>query len=295
MLLLLLAVHLLLMLLYAIAVVMGYSRMHWLHLLLALMLPFAGEICLLLAEMNPVPAKPLYVSPFTENALQEAAVSGATLPADWRERIHGSEDTARAFLLDMISSRCDDLVPLLYEALQVGSSEVCHIAAATMMKLHHQHEQTIAEAQQRYACQPGNVQYLCAVIDALDTCRVSGLNVGEVLRQIEQEECEAILQYLSLRHEDTVYRQKLISLLTRSDPAQAVQQAQCLMNLAPGDIVTWELALQAHHAAGMEIQVQELLWQMRYHPACCAVDQRGKLEELENTYGAETSCISPAK
>lgn len=287
-LLLLLGIHALLMLFYAIAVAKGYSRMHWLHLLLALLLPFAGEVCLLIAEMNAVPSKPLYVSPFTEHTPREAASSGAPLPSDWRERIHGNADDARAFLLDMIGCQSTGLVPLLYEALNARSSEVCHIAAATMMKLHHQHEQTIARAQQRYACHPGNIQHLCAVIDALDAYRASGLNVGEVLHHIEQEESDAILQYLSLRHEDTVYRQKLIPLLIRLDPAQAVQQAQCLMTLAPDAPSTWVLALQAHHAAGMDGQVAELLRQMRYCAAFRPADRRGQLEELENTYVPKT-------
>lgn len=285
---LLLGIHALLMLFYAIAVEKGYSRMHWLHLLLALVLPYIGEICLLIAEMNCIPSSPVYVSPFNKEASEEQLSEGLRLPSDWRERIHGNEEEARAFLLKMIGGNCEELVCLLHEALHAQSSEVCHIAAITLMKLRNQYEKDIIASQKRLECHKSNILSLEAVIDSIDAYRISGLNDGELLRNIEQEEIDHIERYLSVRQADTEYRRKLIALLLHENPNRAFEQSRLQMELAPESFDSWELALAACYAAGMNEQLENLLQGMRFSNAFHSPDGVKKLEELESRYAQKT-------
>lgn len=285
--LMLLGIHALLMLLYAIAVDNGYSKMHWLHLLLALMLPYIGEICLLLAEVNDIPSRPVYVSPLHQEASREKPSETFRLPADWQERIHADEEDARAFLLKMIGGQCENLVCLLHEALHSPSSEVCHIAAITLMKLRNQYEQDIIAAQAHLERHRSNILSLKAVIDAIDAYRTSGLNEDELLHNIAQEEIGYIGRYLSVRQADTEYRQTLISLLIPDHPDQAAAQARLLLELSPSSVSSWELALAAHHAAGMQEQMQHLLPGMRFSNAFHSPDGMEKLKELESRYAQE--------
>lgn len=286
--LLLLGIHALLMLFYAAAVEKGYSRMHWLHLLLALMLPYAGEICLLIAELNYIPLRPVYVSPFNEQSPSEHPSNRMELPDDWRACIHGNEEEARVFLLKMIGGNCEKLIPLLHEALHAQSSEVCHIAAITLMKLHNQYEKAIIASQKQWDCQKSNVLNLKAVIDSIDAYRLSGLNEGELLNNIEQEEIDYIERYLSVRRADTEYRRTLIALLIHENPHRAVEQSKLQLELAPESIANWELALSAYHAAGLDEQLQDLLRRMRFSSAFHSPNGISKLEELESFYVQKT-------
>lgn len=285
---LLLGIHALLMLFYAIAVENGYSRMHWLHLLLALMLPYIGEICLLIAELNYIPSKPVYVSPLNKEATSEKPSEGLRLPSDWQERIHGNEEEARVFLLKMISGQCEDLVCLLHEALHAQSSEVCHIAAITLMKLRNQYEKAIIASQKQLECHGSNILSLKAVIDSIDAYRTSGLNEGELLRNIEQEEIDYIERYLSIRQADTEYRQTLIALLIHKNPIQALEQSRLQLELAPESINSWEWALTACQTAGMNDQLKNLLQGMRFSSAFHSPDGVKKLKELECRYAQKT-------
>lgn len=287
-LLLCLGIHALLMLFYAVAVEYGYSRMHWKHLLLALLFPYAGEMCLLIAEQNYIPSNPLYVSPFKRQSSCERHLNKGELPDDWQERIHGNEEEARTFLLEMIGSYCDGLILLLHEALHAQSSEVCHIAAITLMKLRSRYEKNIIIAQQQLESNKGNVQNLKAVIDSIDAYRISGLNDGELLCDIRQEEIDFIEQYLSVRREDTEYRRVLIELLLQEKSSRAVEQSKRQLELIPDAVDSWELALRACHAAGMNDQVKELLHRMHFCNAFRSADGMIKLEELERSYGQKT-------
>lgn len=285
---LLLGIHALLMLFYAVAVENGYSRMHWLHLLLALMLPYIGEICLLVAELNDIPSNPVYVSPLRKEATREKRSEGLRLPSDWQEQIHGNEEEARAFLLKMISGNCEELVFLLHEALHAQSSEVCHMAAITLMKLRNQYEKNIIASQKQLECHKSNILNLKAVIDSIDAYRLSGLNEGEMLHNIEQEEIDYIERYLSVRQVDTEYRKTLIALLLHEDPNRAVEQSRIQLELAPEAINSWELALAACHAAGMNEQLKNLLQGMRFSNTFHSPDDIKKLEELESRYAQKT-------
>lgn len=282
---LILGIHLLLMLVYAGFVITGHSRMHWLHLLLALLFPFVGECCLLLAEVDSMPASPIYTSPFRRKRHEPFAATGARLPDDWREQLHKDEASARSFLLDVISRNCSGLADVLQEALRVPGSEVPHIAASTLMKLNTQYEDRISLAQRRYEDGRENISYLCTWIDAVDAYRLSGLNNAASLQALVAEEIALIRRYLSVMQKDTQYRPILIALLKDQAPDQAYEEACILLKLLPDAPESWNLALASCQAAGHP-DYQALLHKARlvcalWHPA-----QRQQLHKWEEIFDA---------
>lgn len=176
----------------------------------------------------------------------------------------------------------------MHEALHAQSSEVCHIAAITLMKLRNQYEKDIVASQKQLECHGSNILSLKAVIDSIDAYRLSGLNEGELLRNIEQEEIDFIERYLSIRPADTEYRQTLIALLIHKNPIRALEQSRLQLELAPESIHSWEWALTACQAAGMNDQLNNLLQGMRFSNAFHSPDGVKKLKELESRYAQKT-------
>lgn len=281
---LMLGIHGLLMLLYAAMVATGRSRMRWLHLLMALPLPLIGECCLLMAETDAMPASPLYSSPFRRRVKADAMRQGPRLPEDWRERLHGDEASARTFLLDVIGRQCDGLTEVLQEALHVPGSEVCHIAASTMMRLHSQHEKEIVSAQHRCECSGGSMPTLRAWIDAVDAYRASGLNSGASLRSLEEEETGLIRRYLQTMQQDTAYRAKLVRLTMTQAPREALEQALTLIRLDPEDAKSWALALEACKKAGDQQRMAALRQELQYKAAFWPREKRGLLPGWEDDH-----------
>lgn len=282
---LILCIHMLLMLLYAGFVITGHSRMRWLHLLLALFFPFAGECCLLLAELDSMPASPIYTSPFRRKRSADTVPAGSRLPDDWREQLHADEASARDFLLDVVSKNCTGLSEVLYEALHVPGSEVAHIAAATLMKLHAQHEERISLAQLRYEDGRENISNLRTWIDVVDAYRLSGLNNAASLQTLEDEEIALIRRYLSVMQKDTHYRPILIGLLMEKDPEQAYEEACRQLKLMPEDPESWNLSLEACRAAGHP-DYPALLHRARLVCALWHPEQRQRLHDWEEIFDA---------
>ena len=281
---LMLGIHGLLMLLYAAMVATGRSRMRWLHLLMALPLPLIGECCLLMAEMDAMPASPLYTSPFRRRVKADATRQGPRLPEDWRAQLHGDEASSRAFLLDVIGLQCDGLTEMLQEALHVPGSEVCHIAASTMMKLHSQHEKEIVSAQHRCECSGGSMPTLRVWIDAVDAYRASGLNSGASLRTLEEEETGLIRRYLQTMQQDTAYRAKLVRLTMAQAPSDALEQAVTLIRLDPEDAMNWALALEACSKAGETQRLAALQRELQYKATFWPKEKRRLLPGWEDDH-----------
>lgn len=280
---LLLSIHALLMLIYAAFVATGRSRMHWLHLLLALVLPFAGEFCLLLAELDSMPASPLYTSPFHRKRSDYVVPVGARLPDNWRELLQADEASARSFLLDSIARNCYGLTDVLHEALHVSGSEIPHIAASTLMKLHAQHEKCISIAQNRYENSQENVVFLRAWIDAVDAYRLSGLNDCAALQVLEQEEISLIHRYLFTMQNDTHYRPILIALLMKDSPKNAYDEALIQLKLLPEDPESWNMTLESCRAAHCA-DYNALLHKLRLVSALWYPEQRQKLRKWEEIH-----------
>lgn len=279
---LLIGLHGLLLLVYAAMIASGRSRMRWLHLLMALPLPLIGEFCLLMAEMDSMPASPLYTSPFRRRQQREDVRTGPRLPDDWRERLYADEASARAFLLDVIGRQCEGMTEVLNEALHVPGSEVCHIAASTMMKLHSRHESAIAQAQHRCDCSGGSIPQLRALIDAVDAYRTSGLNSGAALKALEQEEIMLIRRYLHTMQQDTLYRSMLVRLLAPQEPEAALAEARQLVKLQPEEPEGWRLLLLACQATGDREQLAALKQELRLMTAFWPKEKRGQLPGWED-------------
>lgn len=206
---LLLGIHLQLMLIYGLLVVTGRSRMKSTHLLLACFLPFVGEICLMAAEIGTTPAKPLYCSPFFKTDRISRPQDTWTLPSDWQEVLLGNEHAARALLLKVIDTQPPRMVEVLHMALHAESSEVSHIAAAALMKLHHQHEKAIAAASSASKALPGNMPVLVKWIDAIRGYRESGLVEGASLALLREQELQLLAVYLDKMPLDQQYQSEL--------------------------------------------------------------------------------------
>lgn len=283
---LLLGVHGLLLTVYAALMLSGRSRLHPAHLLLAVPLPFIGEMILLTAECGKIPAKPLYTNPFhpADGRKQPAAWIP---PADWTEVLRSEEGTARAFLLEAISHQPDNLVSILYAALDSHNSEISHIAAATLMKLHRQYEDRMSRAGELYGANPQNIQCLTDWIDAIRAYRESGLNEGTSLTELERDEMKWIRAYLARMPKDTAYRAQLVRLLLKRGAPDALDEALELVRLDAEEPAHWRLAFAAAKAGNRADVLDMLTNQCRFASAKWPQEKRDALEDREDEHATE--------
>lgn len=208
----LLGVHLMLILIYWLRMVMGHTRIQTTHLLLAVFLPFIGEILLAAAEIGAVPSRPLYSSPFERNEEKTSDHANWTLPPDWKDILCGNEESARELLFKVIDSHSQQMVEVLKTALHASSSEVSHIAAAALMKLNHQHESAIASASAASENISGNMTALARWIDAVRNYRESGLVEGASQSVLLEQELLLLKRYLKEMPLDQKYIAELAAL-----------------------------------------------------------------------------------
>ena len=158
-----LSLHILLILLYAIAIERGLSRHSYVHLLFAALVPLAGELCLLasfcperlfLYEPEPVEAPSKDAMAFTE-------------------------PVSREVLLKAIETKPKNLVEILKSGTASDDSEIAHISAAAVMKLQREHEQRISACKETYLRLEDNMDSLKNYIAAVDAYHASGLLQGE--------------------------------------------------------------------------------------------------------------------
>ena len=239
-----LGLHGLLMLTFAWMVGTGRSKLRWTHLAYALLLPFIGECCLVAAELGRVPDQPIYMNSLHPDHTLRHAVDRAQVPENWKDVLNGDETIARQFLLNIINHQPETYSEMLHAALQSKNSEVCHIAAAAMMKMHHQYEETIRRAAETHERMPGDIISLSVWIDAIGVYRSSGLAQGAAYVELIREEAALIEEYLVRMPLDTQRTSELVRIhLTLGNQDQAWQRAKQLLEMSSEQPEHWDLAI----------------------------------------------------
>ena len=256
---LLLGIHAFLITLYADMMNRGRSRLDRRLLLLAVFLPFVGEVCLIIAEFGFIPDRPRYETPFRECA-ELAEETSWKLPDNWKTVLDSNEQEARSFVLQIVNHAPEKNIEVLKYALHSKSSEVSHIAAAQMMKLHQSHEDRIGEAEKQYKSMPGNMEMMGIWIDAISTYRVSGLLDHASLTQIQHQEKDLLTYYLSIMPHRREYRAERLRLaLDMGELNEAVKHADLLTALPDAGTADWNLAYDAYKRLGDEMRTREFL------------------------------------
>lgn len=201
-----LGLHFLFITIYGFMMMIKRSRLTFDHLLLATFFPFAGEICLLTAEFGKIPANPIYHIRISKRNAPLQVLSDWKCPENWKEIVLGEEHKARNFLMQAIDSEDKKLPEILKTGLFSSSSEVSHIAASRLMKMHRAYEDTIAEASAASNKMPHNMPLLAAYIDAVDSYRSSGLPDSFSYESLRREELALIERYLRIMPHDNRYK-----------------------------------------------------------------------------------------
>lgn len=208
---LLLGIHILLISLYALFIQTNNSRLSYIHLALALCIPFIGELCLLAAEAGAVPAKSKYVKRVPDSQNQTSIIKGKWIvPDNYEEIVTGEESQARIFLMDAIDNADEQqLSVVLKKALHSQSSEVSHIAASALMRLNQKHEDAISEAKNNSDCMPNNFRFLASYIDAVHSYITSQLPDKASFMELINLEKSLLVKYLDYMPDDAFYHERL--------------------------------------------------------------------------------------
>ena len=170
----LLSIHALLLVCWLWLIALGRSRLHYSHVLFAACLPFVGEACLLVCELIRLPQQPPYASPFSPHR-QGSAPDLWQAPEDWAAQLQGSEEAARALVLQVTRRQPPNRVEIYQAGLTSPSSEVCHLCAAALQREHSLHEAAIAKAEAAYAQLPDQRAAAEALHRAISDYLASGL------------------------------------------------------------------------------------------------------------------------
>ena len=200
-----LGIHSLLITIYGYMIAIKRSRLSFIHLALAVFLPFAGEICLLAAEAGKIPANPIYRMGLKKGNPPERTLSGWRCPDNWKAIILGEEGEAREFLMQAMDSADQRLPEILKTGLRSSSSEVSHISASRLMKMHRNYEDAIAQASAANKKMPQSMPLLAAYIDAVDAYRSSGLPDRLSHEALKLEELALLERYVRLMPSDSHY------------------------------------------------------------------------------------------
>lgn len=209
---LMLGIHFLLITIYAYMVMMKHSRLSRYHLLLALALPFIGEVCLLAAEVGKMPASLIYQTGFKKKSRTESDIKAWACPENWENILLGEENAARDFLMNAIDSETDMLPKILKTGLLSQSSEVSHISASRLMKLQRMHEDEIARASEASKKNPNNVSLMAAYIDSIEAYLSSGVLDEASSENYKAEELALLRRYTRIKPDDQRYTTRVAFL-----------------------------------------------------------------------------------
>lgn len=155
----LLSLHILLILIYALAIEAKKSRHGFSALIFAFLLPFAGELCLFVSEFgNPVPD--FDISRVFKYSYKKRSTTTTT-------RLESSPEITRESLLKIIENRPDNMVDLLKLGLKSNDAEIVHLSASAVMKMQRDNELKISEAERKYNDFPENMTLLREYIRVL--------------------------------------------------------------------------------------------------------------------------------
>ena len=171
-----LSLHVLLVLLYAIAIEKKLSRHSYIHLLFAALVPLVGELCLFASEFGRAdtvfPSEKLFHREISSGRTRYCGEVSFELPV------------TRETLLDVIETQPDNLVAILKCGVESDDIEVAHISAATIMKLQREYEKRISSLRDEYLQLPDNMELLKKYIVVVGEYYASGLLEGEAAAEL---------------------------------------------------------------------------------------------------------------
>lgn len=156
---LILAVHMLLLLIYAIAIEKKKSRHEYVMLFFALLFPIVGEICLFVTEFGKTDSKFDLNKLFKYRDYKKCEKNG-TIVTDLNIM-------NRESLLQVIEDRPDNIVELLKTGLSSQDSEIVHLSASAIMKMQRDYEIRVSQSETEYNGFPENMALLKAWIKSL--------------------------------------------------------------------------------------------------------------------------------
>ena len=209
---LMLGIHFLLITIYAYMVMTKHSRLSRYHLLLAVVLPFVGELCLLASEAGKMPISLIYQTGFKKKTQTGNGIQAWVCPENWENIVLGEETAARDFLMSAIDSESDMLPKILRTGLLSSSSEVSHISASRLMKIQRMHEDTIAKASEASKKNPNNVSLMASYIDSIHAYLSSGVLDEVSFENYKGEELDLLRRYLRIMPSDELYTSRMALL-----------------------------------------------------------------------------------
>jgi len=246
----LLSLHLFMLIVYMILIETKKSRLTYGHILFALFLPFAGELCLLVSELGKAPAGNNFVNPFIDFCDK---VEGKTNSIYYEP----AKDLSREQLLSVIEEQPSNLAKILKTCLNSKDIEVAHISAASIMKLQRAYENRIKAASENYRTMPNNMQRLAYYIHVVDEYDRQNLLSGEsAIALLEQEE-HLLDKYLSFLPKDIEMGILSVNVSLQLQKAtDAIRKAELLRYSSINDLRLWKLSIETCTAAGKQEKVK---------------------------------------
>ena len=171
-----LSVHVLLILIYAMAIELNLSRHSYVHLLFAAMVPLAGELCLLASEFGR-----------TDTAFRSERLfryKKESSAESYEYELSFTAPVTREVLLTAIETKPKNMVEILKNGVSSDDIEIAHISAAAIMKLQREHEKHITDCKEDYKRLEDNMDSLKRFIAAVDAYYSSGLLEGEAAEEL---------------------------------------------------------------------------------------------------------------
>ena len=214
---LLISLHILFVLLYAIAIELKISRHSYIHLLFAAAVPFAGELCLLASEFGRTSAsfEPQKLFKY-QTAPKENHAEG---------EMEYSVPVSRETLLRAIEAKPSNLVEILFRGVESDNIETAHISAATVMKLQREHENKISALRDEHLRFEDNMETLREYTAAVGAYYKSGLLRGEAAKELltlQEKLLQKLFKSLPDDHDGTIMYIDNLWAQGRTDEALAL-------------------------------------------------------------------------
>jgi hypothetical protein len=251
----LLSLHVFLMLCYVILIETKKSRLNYEHWLFALLIPFVGELCLLVADIGRSPASNSTVTPFKK--FKKDILNDRTF---LENREFDAETISRQQLLEVIQNRPFNFELILKESLNSKDIEVVHIAASTIMKLQREYENDLRNAAEEYKTAPNNMGKLKIYIETIEKYYSKKLLVGTAALSLLEEQRELIERYLKVLPEDKkICKLSIKNHLVQNEYDAALQEAESLRYRYFDDIDIWELSINVCIESNNQEKLKEII------------------------------------
>ncbi len=195
-LLILIALHLFFISLYALLISKGKSHLQFSYLIFALFLPFIGEICMVFADLST----PELIKA-NQSAIQDVTFEGKPISksADLVQTLcFGNGVSARNALSVVFDEKPQNTFSILKLALNARDSEVVHLSAAALMNYQRKFENSIRTFEEECAYAPSNATLITDYYNAIQNYISSGLPDDCTMRAYKDRQIYLCERYLAL-------------------------------------------------------------------------------------------------